>query len=643
MSEEKKKPEKWMKYELEIANEAKYINKPNTFINALYQGGVLADKLLNQIFYEPARAVKAKSGLEYTWTTAEIQHYFGMSSKNGSFYTHLQEAASDLTKIQLGYNDKVKKEFGFYNIFTTARFKDGKFTIIINGEIEPERLFDLKSSGYTPLALNTQKYKGQYTNKFYQLLKQYCYGNRGLKFEDGVLYRIRLSIYELRFKLGLVDMSDASVKRIFNKKNKNTDSKDDKSDREDNINNDGLVVDSEVGEDGLSEDKDELFSGTGPTEADYEAAYKVYKGKKIHDRMDSFKNRVIRSAIEEMEAYPCDILVKQVEYIYSGKKATHVEFVVMKNSGVVIKKDDTGTDSYSDGKYSEDSNGQLEFGNDFEISAKGTKADEQIAKLFPMFAKFIEFSDKDRAWKVKWLKGEILGILKAANFNEEFVMDKLRLLEQQTDITDKVKWVAWAVRQDFNGTTTREQRESEVVVPADNTEDISDEDYRESDSKEEPKEENFEASQVDSGDKSGDDWDFEILPNGMVKYQGMEFSYEIARESCPLSKKMIKRLKTKYNLKSTAIDYMDPIEVVRHLGGDPIDYMSGSYPEGVNDFINNIYMKSKRQAELIEYAVGVAKEKGYVFTGKNEATDRAFIAFVNSTINNALDWAFTNM
>jgi len=140
-----------------------------------------------------------------------------------------------------------------------------------------------------------------------------------------------------------------------------------------------------------------------------------------------------------------------------------------------------------------------------------------------------------------------------------------------------------------------------------------------------------------------EDWDFEILPSGNVMYNGYELTFDVAREQCPLSKTMIRRINGKFELKPTDTDYSYPQEVIELIGGSIEDYGADVYSDAVVGFVNSLYSIAKRQNSLIEYAVNLAREKGYVFTGKDSVKDRGYMAFVKSTVNKVIDWAFDNM
>lgn len=137
-----------------------------------------------------------------------------------------------------------------------------------------------------------------------------------------------------------------------------------------------------------------------------------------------------------------------------------------------------------------------------------------------------------------------------------------------------------------------------------------------------------------------DDWEFRMVPNGNVIYKGIELDYEEAREHCPLSKTMVRKLTAKYKLEDTDKKYRFDYDFIERIGGTfgAIE----TYPEVVRNVAKNISDISKDLDSLVEYAIKKVEEDGYRFSGKKEdaGADRYFVVSVSKVIQEAIDWAF---
>lgn len=137
-----------------------------------------------------------------------------------------------------------------------------------------------------------------------------------------------------------------------------------------------------------------------------------------------------------------------------------------------------------------------------------------------------------------------------------------------------------------------------------------------------------------------DDWEFELLPNGKVRYMEEDMDYEFARENCPLSSSMVRKLTAKFGLLPTSNRYVYDYVFIERIGGSFDDIES--YPKVVRDVAKNIGDTSKGLDSLVEYAIDKVEEKGLKFSGKkgDEGADRYFVMSVSKTIEGAIDWAF---
>jgi len=604
---------------------------PNNILKSKTGANCLESVLLNLCFAMKDRRKKTEAGYEIKFTSTELEFILGRKRSSGSFYTDLKDAAEAMVGRYIGIEDSVKKRFTFINIIPMAKFEKGELSVFINGGMPESILFNLTGNFTEVPVLPVLNFRNKgYTLRLYQFLLQACYGQHYIETKEGLLYVVQVGICESRFMLGNADIDAPEVRAV-------------------------------------------LKGIRNPTEDDYEKAYEVWEGKisgkkkqknkilkkkKRYPNPNDYLRKAIDTAVKNINENDRACIKVECESVKVGRnhKTKYLIFKVTKlyNFKEIINESrqllKEAVSESSEGVFC-DENGQYVFETTFEFKNDGmTEAERAVNYLFGFFwpYRFIGNIELNEAA----VRSKIKGFLKLTSNNVELIMEKYKLLQEQTDITDKFGWVAWALRNDFDGVTTIANRGTigETVESVDFV-DIPLDDNGESIEKI--------SDEHDDGEKNDDEEELipapgnvikhfmELLPDGTVKYTQINGdktfediipSAEEAREFCPLSDNMFGSCFRKFGMVKTENNYIDQDVFAERLGIDPDECEDEDW-----EFFMDVYMKAKQYNDIVEYAIREAEKSGLRYIVGNAKMIRTFKTFVKVKINEVFEYAFSHI
>lgn len=207
-------------------NNNKTFRKSNFLINAKYPSSLWEDRLMAICFCrvqeryneDTLRTVNPESGqveynipneLKVRLSTAQIREILGVGG--GSIYEKVHDAALSLNEKSIIVEDPESKSFVVMTLFPTVQYADGIFTAYFNTHLH-KMILNLQP-GYTKLRLSLlSKYKHSHTIKLYENIRARCYATSDC-YKGDYKYEVPVSVSELRFTLGLVNVSDKAVKK----------------------------------------------------------------------------------------------------------------------------------------------------------------------------------------------------------------------------------------------------------------------------------------------------------------------------------------------------------------------------------------------------------------------------------------------
>lgn len=183
----------------------------NTIISARYALRINDLKLLHLAFkyLSDGNFVETHDGIKVQFNTSEIKNNLGFS--RNMLYTGLLSVATHLTNLRIIMLERTG--FKIINIVTYAEYDETKklFTLYFNNKLRNDLI--LFENRFTRMRLTTiAKFRSSFAIKLYDYLKPLCQAN------DATKHEIKLSLYEVRFILGTIDLSD-KVTKIFENKN----------------------------------------------------------------------------------------------------------------------------------------------------------------------------------------------------------------------------------------------------------------------------------------------------------------------------------------------------------------------------------------------------------------------------------------
>lgn len=195
--------------------------KSNTLIQSKYRTTTFGNKIIALGLYHLQRGnfYYSENGGNLVCEISAAELKEKMNRSGNSMYRDLQDISKRLMNYHLGYQDDEAQEFEYINLFTKMGYKDGKLTIIFNGDMK-SYLSELKDN-YTILNLPLMlKWQRNYTFRLYELLSSRTY----LYEKDGYECEAEYRLSEFKFMLGIYDINDEKVvKLIKGEKNPNYD------------------------------------------------------------------------------------------------------------------------------------------------------------------------------------------------------------------------------------------------------------------------------------------------------------------------------------------------------------------------------------------------------------------------------------
>lgn len=291
-------------------NESLIAVKSNSLIGAKYKSTLLENKIITYALANVHDIVDdtAGGGYRFTFSSAELLHILGMSSRSGSFYSRLKEASLAMTGHVIGFEDEKSQTFEYISLIHHAKYENGKFSIWFNKAISKEYIFDLKAN-FTKLPLLTMmNFKSVYSFRLYELLKAQSYPRKGQI--DKTQFRIQFGISELKLELGIVNAELESVKRV-------------------------------------------LMGNVHPTDEDYDRAVEKSPEKMFSD-WSSFRRSVIDVAVKEINTTPSTMMRIDYDTQRAGRGGKvskiifHVEIIEQSNEILPKNKSSVSEDEKDD-------------------------------------------------------------------------------------------------------------------------------------------------------------------------------------------------------------------------------------------------------------------------------------------------------
>lgn len=194
-------------------------SKSNFLISGKYESPIMSSRILAVAMSQIQHARKNKNGqLVCAIPSTELKKIIP-SSNSGSFYEQLKVAAALMPKLTMGYSDDEHQRFSYIAVVTNCDYENGTIYITFNHDIG-KYLVDLKDN-FTVMKLSQlMKFRRNYSFRLYEICRSHCYyaKNTPLAERDGH-YRFSYSVNELKFMIGVLDISDDKVMRFLNKTN----------------------------------------------------------------------------------------------------------------------------------------------------------------------------------------------------------------------------------------------------------------------------------------------------------------------------------------------------------------------------------------------------------------------------------------
>ncbi len=210
-----KEPSEQKKYE-----EAKEYAKSNFVISSVYKSTLLENQMLAIALSDISKAIEDKEGsLIINLNVADIKR---MLNKTGnSIYENLEKTAVGLVSGRtVGIINPEKRSFSYVSLITKAEYNRGIFSI----RFAPEMKSFLKGleKNYTILNRNFMlNFASVYSLRLYELLKSRCYYYKNKRKEEREdIFNYKISLSELKFKMGVINGDDPKIIKYLEKTGK---------------------------------------------------------------------------------------------------------------------------------------------------------------------------------------------------------------------------------------------------------------------------------------------------------------------------------------------------------------------------------------------------------------------------------------
>lgn len=196
-------------YELEKSIVDDMFSKSNMLISSKYNSSLMENKIIT-ISLATSDTFKLENGALVSELSASyIKKMLNISSKSGSFYRNLNDAAQNMLGRVIGTSNPDTNSFVYMAFITMAEYRNGVLRITYNQALTPY-LKNLQSK-FTKLSLSAMlSFRSVYAIRLYELIKSKSYMSSQIPF----------SLSELKLELGIVDVEEDDVKRVLmNKEN----------------------------------------------------------------------------------------------------------------------------------------------------------------------------------------------------------------------------------------------------------------------------------------------------------------------------------------------------------------------------------------------------------------------------------------
>lgn len=256
-------------------------NKSNYLITSKYKASIIENKLM-AISLQKLQKINPKSeSLVCEIKASELADLINPGNK-GSFYQYLDKAAVNLTGKTIGFRDPENNYFDYVSIITRCTYENGVLKIRYNDDCK-EYLTEINKP-FTRLSLPVllSFSKSPYSQRLYEILKSKAYYPKDYMGEKNNIFSTTISIYELRFDLGVANANLPEVRAILQKK----------------------------------------------SEPDYKKAYDILPNtEKTYDRWRDFKIHVIDKAVEEVNE-KSELSVSYEEIKGPHAKTESIKFII---------------------------------------------------------------------------------------------------------------------------------------------------------------------------------------------------------------------------------------------------------------------------------------------------------------------------
>lgn len=188
-------------------------NKSNIMISSKYKTSLLTNKLfaLSQAHMGEAQ-FELGGNLVQIMSAAEIRKRLNIKGNN--IYAQLKTVANQLTGQTIGYTDEENQIFDYIAIITRCTYANGKLRIEYNKDVI-KYLVDIQKN-YTRLPLSIMlAFENNHAFRLYEVLRSKMYYGKNNEGPKSDVFKISLSLAELKITLGIVNANLDKVKKVL--------------------------------------------------------------------------------------------------------------------------------------------------------------------------------------------------------------------------------------------------------------------------------------------------------------------------------------------------------------------------------------------------------------------------------------------
>lgn len=190
------------------------LKKLNQLIASKYEASQIELKTTFLALYklQNGEYQKKEDGYYVTIKAAELKKE--MKTESNNVYKKLKGVAKKMTARSIGMVDDEKKRFSYVSFITMADYDNCVFTLRFPNEMK-NFLIDVRKN-FTSLDKEIyMSLNGAYSCKLYELLRSQCFYPEEYKGLRNNMFYFEISVAELKFALGILDVNDSKVQNIL--------------------------------------------------------------------------------------------------------------------------------------------------------------------------------------------------------------------------------------------------------------------------------------------------------------------------------------------------------------------------------------------------------------------------------------------